>query len=81
MRRKLISEVNEMTIAMLAREGGGQMSPGFLFWLLVILAILFGGYWYWPGRAGTAGYGPFGNHLLYMILLILLGIGVFGWPL
>jgi hypothetical protein len=64
-----------------AREGGGQLSYGLLFWLIVLFALLFGGFWYWPGRVTGSGYGPFGSHLLVMILIVILGIGVFGWPL
>lgn len=52
------------------------MSLGFLFWLLMIIWLIFG-FWQW----GPANYAPFGGHLLLWVLLALLGIHVFGWPI
>ncbi len=54
------------------------MTIGFLFWLLIILWLIF----------GVVGRGPLvgdrywmGNFVFVMILVILLGIKVFGWPI
>ncbi len=52
------------------------MTIGFLFWLLIILWVIFGA----VGR-GLGDRYWYGNGLLVLILLILLGIKVFGWPI
>lgn len=58
------------------------MSIGLLFWILMVLWGFFGGRALWPGQAGAAGnYYPFGAGLLLFILIALLGIGQFGWPI
>jgi len=54
------------------------MSLGVLFWILMIFALLFSVWWYWPGRAAIAGpYGMF-NGLLPWVLFAILGWQVFG---
>lgn len=59
------------------------MPIGFVFWLLVLLWLLFGVYWTWPQdqSGGPRAFGPLGGNLLLFILLLLLGIAVFGWPI
>jgi hypothetical protein len=52
----------------------------FIFWLLMILWLLFGLYW---NRSDIRGgnYGVMGGNLLLFVLLLLLGIGIFGSPI
>lgn len=59
------------------------MTLGFIFWLLVLLWLLFGFYWNWPAsnEGGPRAFGPIGGNVLLFILLLLLGIRVFGWPI
>jgi len=52
------------------------MSYGLLFWILVILAVVFN---CWANLPGTSpGYRPFVGSLLIFVLIILLGLGVYG---
>ncbi len=53
-----------------------MISFGFLFWLLWILALVFSLYSSSPNYKGWAG-----GSLLFFVLIGLLGVGVFGWPL
>ncbi len=60
------------------------MPIGILFWVLMLLWLLFGLYWNWPGGpsgqpAGSASFGILGGNLLLFILLFLLGWKVFGF--
>jgi hypothetical protein len=53
------------------------MSIGFIFWLLMLLSLIFGVWFFraapnWP-YAGNSGF--------IWILLFLLGVQVFGWPI
>lgn len=60
------------------------MTIGFLYWLLMALALIFGGVLYWPAAAPpapTSGWRPLGYSTLLWILLFLLGWQVFGWPI
>jgi hypothetical protein len=52
------------------------MTIGFIFWLLMIIWIVFGG---WTNRTDLAGWGR-GNFFLF-VLLFLLGWATFGWPI
>lgn len=52
------------------------MTLGFLFWLIMFLVLLFGGYIGWSGPVLFLGF----NGLLW-VLLFLLGVKVFGWPI
>ncbi len=56
------------------------MTVGFVFWLIILLWFLFGLY---SNRADIQGgnFAPIGGNLLLFILLLLLGIGIFGWPI
>ena len=54
------------------------MTIGLLFWFLMILALIFGWVVYPPA---PPNYRPFGYNLLLWILLALLGIAAFGWPI
>lgn len=53
------------------------MSIGFIFWLLMILALLFGGWRTWSADPNGRYY--FGFGFLLWILLFLLGWRVFGF--
>ncbi len=59
------------------------MSVGFLFWLLVILSFIFNvvGAWPNPSADGRWKYLGLGGNVLHFILICLLGIRVFGWPI
>jgi hypothetical protein len=50
------------------------------FWLIWVIALLFGLWSYWP-RGENPVWGAFGNGLILWILLGLLGWRVFGSPL
>ena len=54
-----------------------MVSLGLLFWLLMILALIFG----WIVYPPAPNYRPFGYSLLVWILLALLGIAELGWPI
>ena len=55
------------------------MTIGLLFWFLMILTLIFGWFIYPPTSAPN--YRPFGYSLLLWVLLALLGIAAFGWPI
>lgn len=59
----------------------GVISVGLLFWLLMILALIFGFWLSWPVAGTPASWRPLGNSLLLWVLLALLGVQVFGWPI
>lgn len=43
-----------------------------------MIAVVFGGYVYWP-KEGPVNRGLIGSNLLLMVLLFLLGWGIFGF--
>ncbi len=58
------------------------MPVGMIFWMLVILAVIFGFFGFWPRPGGSqpfwaagAGYG------FLLVLVLLLGLGIYGWPI
>lgn len=56
------------------------MTLGLAFYILLLLWLVFGLAWNWPG--GPVGaYGPMGNSILLFFLFLLLGWKVFGPPL
>lgn len=55
-----------------------MLTIGLLFWVLMILTLIFGWMVYPPA---APNYRPFGYSLLLWILLALLGIAAFGWPI
>jgi hypothetical protein len=57
------------------------MPIGLLFWILMVIWLLFGLMWNWPGYNRFGAYAPIGNSLLLFILLLLLGWHEFGQPL
>lgn len=69
-----------LTLALLLREGGGQFSIGFVFWLLMLLWVVLGFVWYWP-RGGATAYPMAGGHVLIFVLFFILGWAVFGFPI
>lgn len=50
------------------------------FWLLLFLAALSGAWMHWPGPTPRPLYLAWGNSLFLFLLLVLLGIAVFGSP-
>lgn len=55
------------------------MTLGLAFWILMLLWLVLGVYWRWPGAAGP--FWPLGADLLLFLLLLILGWGEFGAPL
>lgn len=56
--------------------------PGRGFWLIFVIVGLLGGFFWWPRAAGGPDrFYPFGGYLIVLILIGLLGVGVFGWPI
>jgi hypothetical protein len=55
------------------------MTIGFLFWLLMLLWLVLGVYRGWR-TAPTSPY-PVANDALVFVLLGLLGVATFGWPI
>ena len=56
------------------------MTIGFIYWLMLLIGLILGAFYrVWPAQASPLVYPVGGKYLL--ILLVLLGIGVFGWPI
>jgi hypothetical protein len=56
------------------------MTLSFIFWLLMLLALVLGLAWrVWPDSSGPVLYPVGGLYLL--VLLTLLGLAVFGFPI
>lgn len=56
----------------------GTLSIGVVFWILMILWLVAGFWFYWPLNANPR---PIGNHFLLWFLLFLLGWSSFGFPI
>jgi hypothetical protein len=56
------------------------MTRGLLFWVLMILWLVFGIFYFWPsaGGSGFVVFAPMGNHLLEFVLFAIVGWQVFG---
>ena len=52
------------------------MTIGLLFWVIMLIELLFGLFFYWPH--GGATYYPLGGHMILWVLFALLGWQVFG---
>jgi hypothetical protein len=59
------------------------MSIGLAFWVLMLLWLIFGLWWSWPGAvpAQFHGWFPVGGTVLIFILFLLLGWHAFGPPI
>lgn len=64
------------------------MTIGFIFWLLLLLALIFNCVFFWwsgpaPGQPNqpVRVVGWIGLPLFWVILFVLLGLGVFGCPI
>ena len=57
------------------------MPLGIAFWVIFLLWVLFGFWWYWPTEPGPRGFGPLGANLLLVILVFILGWATFGFIL
>jgi len=58
------------------------MTKGLLFWVIMLIWLVFGIFFYWPKRTdptkpGSAPW-PLGGHIILWVLLALLGWQVFG---
>jgi hypothetical protein len=54
------------------------MSAGIWFWIIYVIALVFGGGWYWRNPASQ----PFGPYaLLFFVLIGLCGWGIWGAPI
>lgn len=54
------------------------MTLGMLYWILLIVAIVFGVWQSWPrGENATFSAAP----LLYWVLFFIVGVALFGWPI
>ena len=61
-----------------------QMSAGIWFWILYVLAVVFGGWGLYPistAPGGRPGFVTYGGPLLLYVLLGVLGWGTFGPPI
>ena len=54
------------------------MTINIWFWILYVISVLLGLYLQWPSAPGPAGFRPIGGWVLIMILIGLLGWGIFG---
>lgn len=54
------------------------MTLDFLYWFLVLLIFLFGGWWSWRPNGDKVF---FGWTLLWLLLLIVIGLKLFGFPI
>lgn len=58
------------------------MTIGLLFWILMIVWFVFGAYVRFGSGTPAPGFPmAFAGDLLIFILLLLLGIAAFGWPI
>lgn len=56
------------------------MSIGFIYWLLLLIGLVIGVFYrMWPPNTQPMVWPVGGIYLL--VLLVLLGVGVFGWPI
>jgi hypothetical protein len=52
------------------------------FWLLFVLCVILGVFLGWPAQpADRQAWRPLGVTFIIFLLLGLLGLGVFGWPI
>ena len=56
----------------------GALSIGVVFWILMLLWLVLGFWFYWPINANPR---PFAGHFFLWFLLFLLGWAVFGFPI
>lgn len=58
------------------------MTLAIAFWILMLLWLVLGIYQSWPASGATAGgYWPIGGNLLLFLLIFILGVHSFGWPI
>lgn len=53
------------------------MGISFLYWLLMLLVLVLG----WAGHSGMWVNGYWGGGLVLYILLFLIGVTIYGWPI
>jgi hypothetical protein len=57
------------------------MTKSLLFWILMLVWLIVGLWWYWPASGVAPAYGLVGSSLLQFLTVGLLGWKVFGPPL
>lgn len=57
------------------------MPAGIWFWIIYVIFVLLGGFFWWPRGSEPNRFYPFGGYLVVMVLIGLLGWGVFGPPI
>ncbi len=56
------------------------MTIGLFFWILMIFWLVIGLYHNWP-QGDARNFWPVGGNLLLFLLIFLLGVATFGWPI
>lgn len=56
------------------------MSLSIAYWVIMLIWLLVGAAWNWPGN-NAGPYGPIGNMLLLFILFLIIGVHDFGAPI
>lgn len=62
-----------------ANHEEATMTLTFVYWFLMLLWLLFGGFWIYRGEGWP--WGPRGNWLLLFLLFLILGLKNFGSPI
>lgn len=57
------------------------MPAGIWFWIIYVIFAILGGFFWWPRGGGPDRFYPFGGYMIIVILIGLLGWGVFGPPI
>ena len=57
------------------------MTLTFIFWFLMLVWLLWGGFTAYQSQPAGAWWYPLGHPLLLFLLLLILGLQVFGWPI
>lgn len=58
------------------------MPAGIWFWIIYVICAIFGMFFNWPAEPGTPwSWRPFGWSIVLLILIGLLGWGIFGPPI
>ncbi len=57
------------------------MTIGLCFWILMLFWLVLGIWHTWPAPSEKPNYWPVGGNLLLFIVIFLLGVKVFGWPI
>ncbi len=58
--------------------GGGTLSIGVVYWIIMLLLLFFG---FWSNWTPAPNYRGFGGHMILWFLLFLIGWEIFGFPI